>query len=94
MFRSYQYEFILNNLNIIGDNNEEIYRRCSPITYAHLCTTPTLFLQHDEFAATVHDFYSYVGQVVARHPAFLSTSHPTPGGQESRVLLIAKRFRS
>jgi hypothetical protein len=54
----------------------------------------TLFLQHDEFAATVHDFYSYVGQVVARHPAFLSTSHPTPCGQESRVLLIAKRFRS
>jgi dipeptidyl aminopeptidase/acylaminoacyl peptidase len=26
---------------------EEIYRRCSPITYAHLCTTPTLFLQHE-----------------------------------------------
>src|SRR5690242_14290774 len=26
---------------------EEIYRRCSPITYAHHCTTPTLFLQHE-----------------------------------------------
>lgn len=26
---------------------EEVYRRCSPITYAHLCTTPTLFLQHE-----------------------------------------------
>ena len=26
---------------------EDVYRRCSPITYAHLCTTPTLFLQHE-----------------------------------------------
>ncbi|HKD93990.1 MAG TPA: S9 family peptidase [Gaiellaceae bacterium] len=26
---------------------EDIYRRCSPITYAHNCTTPTLFLQHE-----------------------------------------------
>lgn len=25
----------------------EIYRRCSPISYAHQCTTPTLFLQHE-----------------------------------------------
>lgn len=25
----------------------EIYRRCSPITYAHQCTTPTLMIQHD-----------------------------------------------
>jgi dipeptidyl aminopeptidase/acylaminoacyl peptidase len=29
---------------------EDVYRRCSPITYAHRCTTPTLFLQHE------HDF--------------------------------------
>jgi dipeptidyl aminopeptidase/acylaminoacyl peptidase len=29
---------------------EDAYRRCSPITYAHRCTTPTLFLQHE------HDF--------------------------------------
>lgn len=27
----------------------------------------TLFLQHDELANTVRDFYAYVGQVVARH---------------------------
>jgi dipeptidyl aminopeptidase/acylaminoacyl peptidase len=26
---------------------EEVYRRCSPITYAHRVTTPTLFLQHE-----------------------------------------------
>ncbi|MHA6799419.1 S9 family peptidase [Bounagaea algeriensis] len=25
----------------------EVYRRCSPVTYAHRCTTPTLFLQHE-----------------------------------------------
>jgi dipeptidyl aminopeptidase/acylaminoacyl peptidase len=28
----------------------DVYRRCSPITYADRCTTPTLFLQHE------HDF--------------------------------------
>ncbi len=26
---------------------EEVYRRCSPITYADRCSTPTLFLQHE-----------------------------------------------
>ncbi|MHA2244783.1 MAG: S9 family peptidase [Candidatus Hodarchaeales archaeon] len=26
----------------------EVYRRCSPITYAHKCTTPTLMIQHDD----------------------------------------------
>jgi dipeptidyl aminopeptidase/acylaminoacyl peptidase len=26
---------------------EDVYRRCSPITYAHRCATPTLFLQHE-----------------------------------------------
>lgn len=26
----------------------DLYERCSPITFAHRCTTPTLFLQHDE----------------------------------------------
>ena len=26
---------------------EDVYRRCSPITYAQQCTTPTLFLQHE-----------------------------------------------
>ncbi len=26
---------------------EDVYRRSSPITYAHRCTTPTLFLQHE-----------------------------------------------
>lgn len=25
----------------------EIYRKCSPITYAHRCTTPTLMIQHE-----------------------------------------------
>jgi hypothetical protein len=29
MFRSYQHEFRLGNLNIIGDDDNEIYRRCS-----------------------------------------------------------------
>ena len=29
MFRSYQHDFSINSLNIIGDDNEEIYRRCS-----------------------------------------------------------------
>jgi hypothetical protein len=29
MFRSYQHNFSLNNLNIIRDNNKEIYRWCS-----------------------------------------------------------------
>jgi hypothetical protein len=29
MFRAYQHEFSINNLNIIEDNNKEIYRRCS-----------------------------------------------------------------
>lgn len=26
----------------------EVYQRCSPISYAHRCTTPTLFIQHEE----------------------------------------------
>lgn len=26
---------------------EDVYRRCSPITYTDRCTTPTLFLQHE-----------------------------------------------
>ena len=25
----------------------DVYRRCSPVHYAHLCTTPTLLLQHE-----------------------------------------------
>ena len=29
MFRSYQHNFSLNNPNIIGDDDKEIYRRCS-----------------------------------------------------------------
>jgi hypothetical protein len=29
MFRSYQHEFRLGNLNIIEDNDNKIYRRCS-----------------------------------------------------------------
>jgi hypothetical protein len=29
MFRSYQHQFSLNNLNILGDDDNEIYRRCS-----------------------------------------------------------------
>lgn len=32
-----------------GDPHErpEVYRRCSPVTYAHRCSTPTLFLQQE-----------------------------------------------
>ena len=29
MFRSYQYQFRLENLGIIGDDDNEVYRRCS-----------------------------------------------------------------
>jgi dipeptidyl aminopeptidase/acylaminoacyl peptidase len=40
-------DFCVRELGGTPDEVEEVYRRCSPITYAHRCTTPTLFLQHE-----------------------------------------------
>jgi dipeptidyl aminopeptidase/acylaminoacyl peptidase len=40
-------DFSVRELGGTPDEAEDVYRRCSPITYAHLCTTPTLFLQHE-----------------------------------------------
>jgi dipeptidyl aminopeptidase/acylaminoacyl peptidase len=60
---------------------EEIYRRCSPITYAHRCTTPTLFLQHEaDFrcpAEQSEQFFTVlrVNGVPAEMLRFPNTSH-------------------
>ncbi|HEU5405423.1 MAG TPA: S9 family peptidase [Gaiellaceae bacterium] len=40
-------DFSVRELGGTPSDAEEVYRRCSPITYAHRCTTPTLFLQHE-----------------------------------------------
>jgi dipeptidyl aminopeptidase/acylaminoacyl peptidase len=40
-------DFSVRELGGTPDEAEDVYRRCSPITYAHRCTTPTLFLQHE-----------------------------------------------
>jgi dipeptidyl aminopeptidase/acylaminoacyl peptidase len=40
-------DFCVRELGGTPDEVEDVYRRCSPITYAHRCTTPTLFLQHE-----------------------------------------------
>lgn len=40
-------DFCVRELGGAPDEVEDVYRRCSPITYAHRCTTPTLFLQHE-----------------------------------------------
>jgi dipeptidyl aminopeptidase/acylaminoacyl peptidase len=40
-------DFCVRELGGTPDELEDVYRRCSPITYAHGCTTPTLFLQHE-----------------------------------------------
>ena len=40
-------DFSVRELGGTPDEVEDVYRRCSPITYAHRCTTPTLFLQHE-----------------------------------------------
>jgi dipeptidyl aminopeptidase/acylaminoacyl peptidase len=40
-------DFSVRELGGTPHEAEDVYRRCSPITYAHLCTTPTLFLQHE-----------------------------------------------
>jgi dipeptidyl aminopeptidase/acylaminoacyl peptidase len=40
-------DFSVRELGGTPDEAEDVYRRCSPITYAHQCTTPTLFLQHE-----------------------------------------------
>ena len=40
-------DFCVREFGGTPDEVEDVYRRCSPITYAHRCTTPTLFLQHE-----------------------------------------------
>jgi len=37
--------FAVEELGGLPHEIPEVYRRCSPITYAHLCTTPTLLIQ-------------------------------------------------
>jgi dipeptidyl aminopeptidase/acylaminoacyl peptidase len=60
---------------------EEVYRRCSPITYAHRCTTPTLFLQHESDyrcpAEQTEQFFTVlrVNGVPAEMLRFPNTSH-------------------
>jgi dipeptidyl aminopeptidase/acylaminoacyl peptidase len=60
---------------------EEAYRRCSPITYAHRCTTPTLFLQHEGDyrcpAEQTEQFFTIlrVNGVPAEMLRFPNTSH-------------------
>jgi dipeptidyl aminopeptidase/acylaminoacyl peptidase len=40
-------DFSVRELGGTPYEDEEVYRRCSPITYADRCTIPTLFLQHE-----------------------------------------------
>ena len=40
-------DFSVRELGGTPNEAEEIFRRSSPISYAHRCTTPTLFLQHE-----------------------------------------------
>jgi dipeptidyl aminopeptidase/acylaminoacyl peptidase len=60
---------------------EEVYRRCSPITYADRCTTPTLFLQHESDyrcpAEQTEQFFTVlrVNGVPAEMLRFPNTSH-------------------
>lgn len=60
---------------------EDVYRRCSPITYAHRCTTPTLFLQHEKDfrcpAEQTEQFYTVlrVNGVPAEMLRFPDTPH-------------------
>ncbi|MGH3927169.1 MAG: alpha/beta hydrolase family protein, partial [Pseudonocardiaceae bacterium] len=59
----------------------ELYARCSPITYAHRCTTPTLLLQHEnDFRAPAEQseqFYTVLkaNGVTAEMLRFPGTSH-------------------
>jgi dipeptidyl aminopeptidase/acylaminoacyl peptidase len=60
---------------------EDVYRRCSPITYADRCTTPTLFLQHESDyrcpAEQTEQFFTVlrVNGVPAEMLRFPNTSH-------------------
>ena len=60
---------------------EDVFRRCSPITYAHHCTTPTLFLQHESDvhrpAEQTEQFFTVlrVNGVPAEMLRFPNTSH-------------------
>ena len=60
---------------------EDVYRRCSPITYADRCTTPTLFLQHESDyrcpAEQTEQFFTVlrVKGVPAEMLRFPNTSH-------------------
>ena len=59
----------------------EVYERSSPATYAHLCTTPTLFLQHEaDFrcpAEQTEQFYTalHASGVIAEMLRFPGTGH-------------------
>lgn len=59
----------------------DVYRRCSPITYAHRVTTPTLFLQHENDyrcpAEQTEQFYTAlkVNGVTAEMLRFPGSSH-------------------
>ena len=60
---------------------EDVYRRCSPITFADRCTTPTLFLQHEGDyrcpAEQTEQFFTVlrVNGVPAEMLRFPNTSH-------------------
>jgi hypothetical protein len=74
-------DFSVRELGGTPSDAEDVYRRCSPITYAHRCTTPTLFLQHENDyrcpAEQTEQFYTVlrVNGVPAEMLRFPNTPH-------------------
>jgi dipeptidyl aminopeptidase/acylaminoacyl peptidase len=74
-------DFSVRELGGTPSEAEDVYRRCSPITYAHRCTTPTLFLQHENDyrcpAEQTEQFYTVlrVNGVPAEMLRFPNTPH-------------------
>ncbi|HEY3462364.1 MAG TPA: S9 family peptidase, partial [Gaiellaceae bacterium] len=74
-------DFSVRELGGTPSEVEDVYRRCSPITYAHRCTTPTLFLQHESDyrcpAEQTEQFYTVlrVNGVPAEMLRFPNTPH-------------------
>jgi dipeptidyl aminopeptidase/acylaminoacyl peptidase len=74
-------DFSVRELGGTPSEAEDVYRRCSPITYAHLCTTPTLFLQHESDyrcpAEQTEQFFAVlrVNGIPAEMLRFPNTSH-------------------
>ena len=74
-------DFTVRELGGTPYDAEEVYRRCSPITYADRCTTPTLFLQHESDnrcpAEQTEQFFTVlrVNGVPAEMLRFPGTSH-------------------